>query len=180
MDAGGHYLVVAMAQRRINVYDTRKLDQPMQRRESSLKHQTRCVRVFKPDPVGFVSSSIEGRVAVEFFDASEQGQSKKYAFKCHRESVVELDGSKSEIVYPVNALAFHPVHGTFVTGGSDGVVSSWDAQLKKRMRNYPKLPAGISALAFSCDGSRLAVASSYTFDEGEKEYVYLVFEILIL
>ena len=41
-------------------------------------------------------------------------QRKKYAFKCHRNKDEEL-----EYVYPVNAIAFHPTHNTFATGGSD-------------------------------------------------------------
>lgn len=39
-------------------------------------------------------------------------QAKKYAFKCHRQS----EGGK-DTVYPVNAMAFHPLYGTFATGG---------------------------------------------------------------
>ena len=50
-------------------------------------------------------SSIEGRVAVEFFDPSEESQSRKYAFKCHRDKSSGVD-----TVYPVNALAFHPMY----------------------------------------------------------------------
>jgi cell cycle arrest protein BUB3 len=59
--------------------------------------------------------------------------------------------------------------GTFVSGGSDGVVNVWDGANKKRIRQYPKYPSSISSLAFNCDGTSLAIASSYTFDEGEKE-----------
>jgi hypothetical protein len=54
-----------------------------------------------------VLSSVEGRVAVEYFDPSPEAQSKKYAFKCHRQG---------DLVYPVNAMSFHPVYGTFATG----------------------------------------------------------------
>lgn len=53
--------------------------------------------------VGYASSSIEGRVAVEFFDPSPEAQARKYAFKCHRKVIDGVD-----TVYPVNALAFHP------------------------------------------------------------------------
>jgi hypothetical protein len=56
---------------------------------------------------GYVLSSVEGRVAVEYFDPSPEAQSKKYAFKCHRQG---------DLVYPVNAMSFHPVYGTFATG----------------------------------------------------------------
>jgi hypothetical protein len=40
--------------------------EPMQRRESSLKSQTRCIRCM-PDGAGYVLTSVEGRVAVEYF-----------------------------------------------------------------------------------------------------------------
>ena len=43
MSLVGHRLVVATAGRHINVYDLRKMSQPEQWRESSLKYQTRCV-----------------------------------------------------------------------------------------------------------------------------------------
>lgn len=52
--------------------------------------------------LGYVLSSIEGRVAVEYFDPSLEVQKKKYAFKCHR---VKTEGI--EYIYPVNAISFH-------------------------------------------------------------------------
>ncbi|XP_078435356.1 mitotic checkpoint protein BUB3.1-like [Wolffia australiana] len=157
----GHRLVVATAGRHVNVYDLRNMSQPEQRRESSLKYQTRCVRCY-PNGTGFALSSVEGRVAMEFFDLSEAGQSKKYAFKCHRKSEAGRD-----IVYPVNAMAFHPIYGTFATGGCDGYVNVWDGNNKKRLYQYSKYPTSISALSFSRDGGLLAVASSYTYEEGD-------------
>lgn len=62
---------------------------------------------------GYVLSSIEGRVAVEYLDPSQEVQKKKYAFKCHR---LKEDGI--EHVYPVNAISFHSVHNTFATGAT--------------------------------------------------------------
>jgi cell cycle arrest protein BUB3 len=131
-------------------------------RESTLKYQTRCVR-FLQDGVGIALASIEGRVAIEYFeelDIPAEGK-KAYTFKCHR------DG---DMVYPVNCLAFHPVHGTFATGGCDGTVVTWDGSNKKKLVALPKFPTSIAALAFSPDGSQLAIASSYTFEDGEREH----------
>lgn len=85
------------------IYDLRNMKETLQRRESSLKYQTRFVKCMR-NGQGYASSSIEGRVAVEFFDPSPQSQAKKYAFKCHRQNE---DGV--EMIYPVNALAFHPM-----------------------------------------------------------------------
>jgi len=64
---------------------------------------TRTVRCM-PNAQGYASSSIEGRVAVEFFDPSDESQKRKYAFKCHRSTEGGVD-----VIYPVNALAFHPM-----------------------------------------------------------------------
>ncbi|CAH6793234.1 Bub3 [Phodopus roborovskii] len=59
---------------------------------------------------GYVLSSIEGRVAVEYLDPSPEVQKKKYAFKCHR-----LKENNIEQIYPVNAISFHNIHNTFAT-----------------------------------------------------------------
>jgi WD40 repeat protein len=37
------------------------------------------------------------------------------------------------VVFPVNAVAYHPGFGTFATGGGDGVVNIWDGNNKKRL-----------------------------------------------
>lgn len=74
-----------------------------------------------------------------------------------------------EWVYPVNAIAFHPVYGTFATGGCDGNVAIWDGQNKKKITNVSGYLTSIASLDFNHDGSLLAIASSYTFEQGEKE-----------
>lgn len=65
--------VVGTSNRHIWVYDMRSLVEPEQRRVSSLKFQTRCVRVF-PEQTGYAVGSVEGRVAVEYFDTSKVSQ----------------------------------------------------------------------------------------------------------
>ena len=137
--------------------------EPWQRRESSLKFMTRAIDCM-PNDEGYASSSIEGRVAVEWFDPSPESQARKYAFKCHRQPVDDVD-----VVFPVNAIAFHPVHGTFATGGGDGVVAIWDAVAKRRIRIYPKLNASVAAASFSANGKYLAMAISPGFEDGKDE-----------
>ena len=46
---------------------------PEHERESSLRYQTRYLRCY-PDATGFAISSVEGRVAMEYFDMSESVQ----------------------------------------------------------------------------------------------------------
>ena len=111
-------LVVAMAERLVHIYNLRTVrdaldaneledaSKPEQTRESSLKFMLRDVRCM-PEGIGYATSSIEGRIAVEFFDPSPEGQAQKYAFKCHRK---EVDGE--DVVFPIHALAFDPRYGT--------------------------------------------------------------------
>lgn len=132
---------------------------------------------------GYATASVEGRIAVEYFDPSPEAQEKTYAFKCHRQTISEEDH-----VWPVNSLTFHPLYvafhpaisflpfrpfppairyNTFASAGSDGTVSIWDHHSKKRLRQYHKYNGPIPSIAFNRDGTRLAVGVSYTWDEGE-------------
>jgi cell cycle arrest protein BUB3 len=134
-------------------------------RDSSLKYQTRCIKFF-PSTQGIAIGSIEGRVAIEYLadigiPPPNPENKKKYAFKCHR---------VNDTIYPVNDIVFHPTHGTFATGGADGTVVTWDGQSKKKLSSLAKLPTSVACLAFNRDGTELAMASSYTFEEGERDH----------
>uniref|UniRef100_A0A1I7VXS1 Mitotic checkpoint protein BUB3 n=1 Tax=Loa loa TaxID=7209 RepID=A0A1I7VXS1_LOALO len=131
MDVRGNRILVGTKDRKIIVWDVRNLGEPEQIRDSPLKFQTRAVKCF-PTGEAFVVASIEGRVAVEYFDMSAEVQKNKYAFKCHREK----DESGTEMIYPVNCIDFHPIHNTFVTGG-------------------------IMSVSFNATGTQLAIAASY-------------------
>lgn len=164
-------LVVAMAGRLVHIYELSRwraeLDQgtsspddspawkPAQKRESSLKYMLRDVRTTVSGQ-GYATSSVEGRIALEFFDASDEVQAQKYAFKCHRQVVDGID-----TVYPVNGMAFHPIHGTFASIGADAAVSIWDPLAKKRIKQYGRAPSALSCGAISSDGAFLAVASGF-------------------
>lgn len=161
LDVSVDKVFVAGSDRCIHMYDVRRLGALLEKRESSLKHQIRAVKA-SIDQKTFVSSSVEGRVAIEYISPEENERS-RYAFKCHR--VKEANGT--ETVHPINALAYHPVHGTFATGGSDGGVCVWDGHAKKRLWRLNPFETSVSSLCFSSDGSQLAIGVSYTFDNGE-------------
>ncbi|KAK3323640.1 WD40-repeat-containing domain protein [Cercophora scortea] len=172
-------VVVAMTARLVHIYDLPTIATalstsssspipPWQQRESSLKFLTRTVSCM-PNDAGYATSSIEGRVAVEWFEDTAESQARKYAFKCHRQVAPDEEGG-GDVVYPVNALAFHPVFGTFASGGGDGTVALWDAEAKRRMRQYQKFPDSVAALAFSRDGKYLAIGVCPGFETGMEDY----------
>ncbi|KDR15933.1 Mitotic checkpoint protein BUB3 [Zootermopsis nevadensis] len=158
MSLCGEKFVVGTAGRKVYVWDLRNMGYVHQRRESSLKYQTRCIRCF-PNRQGYVLSSIEGRVAVEYLDTSPDVQKRKYAFKCHR-----IKENGIENIYPVNAISFHTGYNTFATGGSDGYVNIWDGFNKKRLCQFHRYNASISSLCFSHDGTVLAIACCYMYE----------------
>lgn len=181
----GNKCIVAMASREISIYELDALktgaesvdtgaardqehiiDVPtFQRRESSIKFMTRTI-CGMPDDQGYAVSSIEGRVGVEYFDPAEASQARNYAFKCHRQD----EDEDTVAVFPVNALAFHPVRKTtFASGGGDGFVVLWDGVGKRRIRQYQSFPDSVCALAWSGDGSQLAVGVSPGFEDGTEE-----------
>ena len=47
---------------------------------------------------------------------------------------------------------------------------TWDGFNRKRLTALPAFGTSIAALAFSHDGTALAMASSYTFEEGERAH----------
>ncbi|KAI4546685.1 hypothetical protein MG293_003240 [Ovis ammon polii] len=135
LSVSGDRLIVGTAGHRVLVWVLRNMGYVQQRRESSLKYQTRCIRAF-PNKQGYVLSSIEGRVAVEYLDPSPEVQKKKYAFKC----------------------------------GSDGFVNIWDPFNKKRLCQFHRYLTSIASLAFSNDGTTLAIASSYMYEMDDTEH----------
>ncbi|KIM56148.1 hypothetical protein SCLCIDRAFT_1147400 [Scleroderma citrinum Foug A] len=168
LDLINNTLVVGMASRLFHIYDIRKMGEPVQTRESSLKFMTRSLACMVDGKGGYAISSVEGRIGVEYFDPSPEVQDQKYAFKCHRQTIDDVDH-----VWPVNALAFHPVYDTFASVGSDGTVSIWDYKVKKQLRQHPKYSGPIPSVTFNCDGTRLAVGVSYTWDDGERPAVWV-------
>ncbi|KNB43804.1 hypothetical protein JH06_2586 [Blastocystis sp. subtype 4] len=157
---GGTTVLAATNTLQIALYDIRKLDQPLEIRDSNLKFNLRCVCAL-PSDHGFASGCIEGRVSVDLLDPNSL--LKPYCFKCHRKVVNNINQ-----VFPVNALAVHPTKSCLVTGGGDKAVYFWDYKSKKRLSYLRDLPSSVSSLAFNNDGSVLAIATSYLYENGQQ------------
>lgn len=153
---GAHGLAVVTAEKRVRVADRRRVGEFVHDIAPALRAPLRTVSAAPGRPV-LVLGTTDGRVAVESLDA---GAAQSFAFKCHR-----ADGR----AYPVNAIAHNSRYGSFVTGGGDGGTSVWDGVAKKRIYQYPVEETSIASIAFSPDDSRMAVAVSYTFEDGERD-----------
>lgn len=134
MDTTNKYLTIGMSERKIEIYDHRNWNQPYQIRESGLKYQIKDLKNF-PNGEGFAISSVDGRVAIEYFDPSDEAQSKKFAFKCHRYNDKQ---SQTDLVYPINSITFNRLNNTLFTAASDGHLCLWNWEKRKRMKQYPR------------------------------------------
>ncbi|KAG9151952.1 hypothetical protein Leryth_002214 [Lithospermum erythrorhizon] len=156
----GFNLMVA-AGSSVHIYDLRQFSGSVQSRESNRNFRIKCVR-----PIcgaeGFVVGSVDGRVALEYFNQSNLN-SDGYTFRCHPRRI-----DKKYHHAAVNDIVFNPyIHGTFVTGDNDGYVSIWDALSKKRLHEQT-YPNSVVSLSYNHDGLLLAVASGCTYQEANE------------
>jgi mRNA export factor len=174
MDVKDKLLVIATAERHVNVVN---LDDPgkfFKTMQSPLKHQTRAVSCFK-EANGFMIGSIEGRCAFQYINEKESKFvpvlqfemhanmcSLNMSFKCHRDPVVNNTIS----IWTINTISTHPIFGTFSTAGSDGTFHFWDKDARCRLKGYPAVGGSISASAFNRDGTIFAYAVSYDWHKG--------------
>ncbi|KAF5392366.1 hypothetical protein D9757_001462 [Collybiopsis confluens] len=111
LDAQYPFLVVGTADRRIPVFDLGRSTTSYTLMMSSLRKQTRVVSCCTG---GFAAGGVEGRVA--FQHVEEKNKKDDYTFKCHRQDL-EPNVKDQSLVYSINDINFHPVHGTFSTCG---------------------------------------------------------------
>ncbi|KAK1939534.1 WD domain/ mitotic checkpoint protein [Babesia divergens] len=164
MDLLHNTLVVGDSMKRIYIYDLARGFSGFaipDTKDGVLKFQHRSLKCF-PDGKGFAMGSIEGRVAWEYFSKAPEVVAQQYAFKCHRNKI----SSDSDVAYAVNAIDFHPLFGTFVTGGADGLVCAWDGVSRKRLWRTTNLPTAVSSVSFNSTGQKLAIAISDVFNVG--------------
>lgn len=149
--------VVATAERGLIVYQLENQPSEFRRIESPLKHQHRCVAIFKDKqnkPTGFALGSIEGRVAIHYINPPNPAKD-NFTFKCHRSNGTNT--SAPQDIYAVNGIAFHPVHGTLATVGSDGRFSFWDKDARTKLKNFRTVRSAHFSLLFQSQWKHICV-----------------------
>ncbi|KAL4268809.1 WD40/YVTN repeat-like-containing domain superfamily protein [Pleurotus pulmonarius] len=164
MDVQYPLMVVGTAERHIQIFNLTNPTTPYKTTISPLKWQTRVVSCFTAAASsGFAVGSVEGRVAIQYVE--DKDAKDNFSFKCHRR-----DSSASikdqALVYAVNDISFHPVHGTFSTCGSDGGIHFWDKDARSRLKSFDTAPGPISATTFNRNGNIFAYAVSYDWSKG--------------
>ncbi|KAJ3278282.1 hypothetical protein HK104_002500 [Borealophlyctis nickersoniae] len=154
MDVNSALLVLGTADRKISMFNVQNPTQVYREVESPLKFQTRVVSCFI-NAKGFAVGSIEGRVGIQYVEAADQHLN--FSFKCHRDD---------RNVYSVNAISFHPLHGTFATAGADGGFNFWDKDSKQRLKQWESCGQTISCSTFNRTGNIYAYAASYDWSKG--------------
>ncbi|CAJ0968851.1 unnamed protein product [Ranitomeya imitator] len=137
---------------------------------ASLSVTHRCVAIFKDKqnkPTGFALGSIEGRVAIHYINPPNPAKD-NFTFKCHRSNGTNTAAPQD--IYAVNGIAFHPVHGTLATVGSDGRFSFWDKDARTKLKTSEQLDQPISACCFNHNGNIFAYSSSYDWSKGHEFY----------
>jgi mRNA export factor len=162
MDSQKKLLVVGTAERHIVLVDLSNPGSIFKTIASPLKWQTRVVACY-PQGNGYAVGSIEGRCAIQYVDVGEQTKL-GFSFKCHREQITTP--RNESIVYPVNAISFHPVYGTFSTSGADGTIHFWDKDSRYRLKYSRPVGGTVSATAFNRTGTIFAYAVSYDWSKG--------------
>lgn len=159
---GNEMMVVGTAERWIQIVDLKNPGSFFKTIQSPLKWQTRVVSTFT-DGSGFAVGSIEGRCAISYVE--EKDQTNNFSFKCHRQTPAPNDRNAAN-VFAVNAISFHPQHGTFSTAGADGTFHFWDKDAKHRLKGYPEVGGTIAATDFNRTGNIFAYAVSYDWSKG--------------
>jgi len=155
-------LVVGTAERHIQMFNLTNPSTPYKTMMSPLKWQTRVISCFSSNN-GFAIGSVEGRVAIQYVE--EKDSQNNFSFKCHRRDQAPNTKDQS-LVFAVNDISFHPVHGTFSTCGSDGTLNFWDKDARIRLKTFDQPSGPISATAFNRNGSIFAYAVSYDWSKG--------------
>lgn len=133
METSSQYAILALADRRIEVYDKRDWNNPVEIRESPFDLQVNCLKTF-PDEEGFAIASIDGRVAMEYFSTIANAETKRFAFRCHRQTDALTN---TQIAYPINGLGFDD--NILYTAGSDGIINVWDWHSRKKNVSFNQL-----------------------------------------
>eukprot|EP01084_Bolivina_argentea_P183574 316754_1 len=153
-------LCVALANKKVLIYDIRNPNKPIKEMITLLKHQLRCIALF-PNTNGFAVGSVEGRCGIHHINQNKTNKQKDFAFKCHR---------KKQDVYAVNSLKFHKQFNTFSSAGGDGTIYFWDKEKKQKLKEFKQMDLPVTDVDFNYNGQIFAYSISYDWSKGIEHF----------
>ncbi|KAJ9050349.1 RNA export factor gle2 [Entomophthora muscae] len=155
MDATFPLMVVATADRHIQIFDLNNPMQPYRETYSSLKWQTRSVCTVVDPEYGYLLGSLEGRAVLSYCEP--KNIEKTFTFKCHR---------INDKPYAVNCVNVTPEFPHVVaTAGGDGSFSFWNIKTRRQLSTHTGLPGPITAACFNSKATVYAYATGADFCE---------------
>ncbi len=180
-DVFGPMAVITTADRGIQIYSLDQGPTEYKKLDSLLKYQHRCISIFADKnraPKGFAIGSIEGRVAIMYVETNNPTVD-NFTFKCHRSN--PISPANTQDIFSVNDVAFHPIHNTLATVGSDSRYSFWDKDDRTKLKTSdPINDQSITCCAFDSRGQLFAYASSYDWHKGHEGNVQTKKNIIFL
>ncbi|KAJ3453009.1 mRNA export factor [Anaeramoeba flamelloides] len=153
MDVKGDLMVAGLQDQKVLTYDLKEITSSFSVTRTPLHTPLRCISIFQ-EMNGYYLGSYGGRCRVEYFDKNNSFQ-----FKCHR---------FQEMIYPVHAIAVHPVKGSFATVGGDNKVNFWCKNTRRRLYNPKAFENAVTSCDFSTDGALLAFGIGDDWTKGHQ------------
>lgn len=125
------------------------------RQRSPLNFDHRSIAIFRNKhnfPHGYAVSNIEGFVAIQHVNPRKAH--KDFSFQCNR----HIASTMCNYFKPVHDLAFHPVHSTLATVGSDGIYNFWDTYARVGFKYSNTMNQPITKCAICDEGELFAYA----------------------
>lgn len=91
-----------------------------------------------------------------------------FCLKKHDFTTISSHLHQFEFCFQVNDLAFHPIHGTLATVGSDGRYAFWDKDARTKIRGLDNPEMQLTCCAFDPKGALFAYASGYDWSKGHE------------
>eukprot|EP00419_Tripos_fusus_P001140 CAMPEP_0172688146 /NCGR_PEP_ID=MMETSP1074-20121228/22219_1 /TAXON_ID=2916 /ORGANISM="Ceratium fusus, Strain PA161109" /LENGTH=271 /DNA_ID=CAMNT_0013507743 /DNA_START=67 /DNA_END=883 /DNA_ORIENTATION=- len=94
MDVSSDKVLIGGSDRHIHIFDVRRLNSPLERRDASLRHQIRVVKV-GIDQRSYASGSVEGRCAIEYIDPEENADRNMHSSAIGQKTQMEKQCTQS-------------------------------------------------------------------------------------
>lgn len=152
--------------------------QPIGMQNAPQAGEHRCISLFQyetGETAGFAFGNMGGQVGVNYVNSIDTttvfSKFKKNESTYHILNNLLLlfflkDNLDCHRSSSVNAIKFHPTHGTMATVGSDGTFAFWNPTTRKNLKTSLEMDKPITSCSINYDGQIFAYSVGYDWAEG--------------